>query len=225
MTVIRQARIRTLRATVVLGVVMFAAAGTLNWTAGWLYFAVLVVSTTLPLWGPLQFDEGLLQERMSSAPDAKQWDRIFLALVAVLTFAELVVPALDFRLRWTSPLPAWVMWAGFLGVVLGTAGLMWAMWTNRFFSAVVRIQRDRGHHVVTSGPYRVVRHPGYATWMVQAASAPFLFRSFWTFVPVGLLIAMFFVRTALEDRVLQNELDGYRQYATRVTSKLIPGIW
>lgn len=224
-TVIQRARIRTAIATAILGVVMFGAAGSVKWPAGWLYFAVLVLATTLPLCGPLRFDQGLIEERLSSGPGAKKWDRLFVALVGVLTPAELVVPGLDFRFGWTPALPAWIMWAGFAGVVLGTAGLTWAMWTNRFFSAVIRIQRERGHTVITSGPYRVVRHPGYATWMVQTLSAPFLFRSLWTMVPVGLLVVMFFVRTSLEDRVLMDELDGYREYAARVTWKLIPGVW
>ena len=77
----------------------------------------------------------------------------------------------------------------------------------------------------TMGVYSVVRHPGYATWMVQALSMPFLFSSLWTFIPVGLLIVMFFIRTTLEDRTLLDELEGYREYATRVRSRLIPGIW
>lgn len=117
------------------------------------------------------------------------------------------------------------MWAGLAGVALGTAGIMWAMATNRFFSAVIRIQRDRGHQVITGGPYRFVRHPGYATWIVRSAALPFLFGSLWLLVPAGLFIVLFFVRTAMEDRVLQNELEGYRQYAESVKTKLIPGIW
>ena len=226
MTLLAQARIRTAVACLVFTLILFAAAGTIRWTPGWMYVAVLVGSTMLPLWGPFRLDAGLIEERMSrSKPDAKRWDRIFLMLVAVLTLAEVIVPALDHRFGWTPPLPRWTMWAGLAGVVLGTAGLMWAMRINRFFSAVIRIQRDRGHHVITTGPYRVVRHPGYAFWMVQAAALPFMFGSLWTFVPVGLLIAMFFVRTALEDRVLQKELGGYGEYAQRVPAKLIPGIW
>ena len=220
-----KAQIRTMVAVVVLTFLMFAAAGTILWLPAWIYFAILVLSTMLPFYGPLQFDPGLIEERMSSRPDAKKWDRAFVALIAVFTPAELILPGLDHRWQWSTPLPGWMMWAGTAGVAAGTAGLVWAMWTNRFFSVVIRIQRDRGHQVVTDGPYRWVRHPGYLAWMLQSLSLPLLFCSVWTFLPVGLMVVMFFVRTALEDRVLMGELPGYKEYAQRVKTKLVPGIW
>lgn len=117
------------------------------------------------------------------------------------------------------------MWAGLAGVVAGTAGLSWAMWTNRFFSARIRVQRERGHEVISTGPYRLVRHPGYATWMVQGFSLPFLLGSLWLLVPVGLQAVMFVFRTSVEERVLRQELPGYSEYAARVRSKLVPGVW
>ncbi len=226
MTTIGRARLRTVIATAVFAPVMFIAAGTVRWLPPWLYLAVLVLSTMGPLCGPFRLDEGLIEERMSRGKaDAKHWDRIFLVLLQVLTLAELIVPGLDHRFGWTPALPAWTMWAGLAGVVGGTAGILWAMAANRFFSTIVRIQADRGHHVVTAGPYSVVRHPGYAFWMLQAVGMPLLFGSLWTCVPVALLIAMFVARTALEDRMLHEELEGYRQYAQGVTARLIPGIW
>jgi protein-S-isoprenylcysteine O-methyltransferase Ste14 len=224
-TIIAKALIRTMIAVAILAVVMFVSAGTLRWPAGWVYLAILIAGSVLPLCGPFQFDPALIEERMSRHPDAKKWDRIFVALVALLTPAELVVPGLDHRWKWTGPMPHWTMWAGAVGVAVGTAGLIWAMRTNRFFSAVIRIQRERGHQVVVDGPYRLVRHPGYAFWMLQSISVPLLFKSLWTFLPVGLLIVMLIIRTALEDRVLHLELSGYSEYAMRVKAKLVPGIW
>ncbi len=226
MTITGRARLRTIIATVVLAPVMFVAAGTLRWLPPWLYLAVLVVSTMGPLCGPLRLDEGLLEERVSyRKTDMQTWDRVFMVLLQVFTLAELIVPGLDHRFGWTPPVPRWVMWAGFAGVTAGTAGIVWAMMVNRFFSTIVRIQTDRGHQVITAGPYGVVRHPGYAFWMLQAATMPLLFESLWTYVPVVLLMAIFVVRTSLEDRVLRDGLDGYREYAQRVGAKLVPGIW
>jgi protein-S-isoprenylcysteine O-methyltransferase Ste14 len=96
---------------------------------------------------------------------------------------------------------------------------------NRFFSGTVRIQTERGHHVVTDGPYRFVRHPGYAGALLGFVLIPLLLDSVWAFIPAVLLIAITFVRTALEDATLQKELPGYAEYAQTTRYRLIPGIW
>jgi protein-S-isoprenylcysteine O-methyltransferase Ste14 len=99
------------------------------------------------------------------------------------------------------------------------------MRANRFFSAFIRIQQDRGHHVVDAGPYRLVRRPGYAFWSLRTLGTPLLFGSNWAFIVAGLFVAMFAIRTMSEDRVLQEELPGYKEYAKRVTWKLVRGVW
>jgi protein-S-isoprenylcysteine O-methyltransferase Ste14 len=99
------------------------------------------------------------------------------------------------------------------------------MASNRFFSSVVRIQTDRGHTVATGGPYRFVRHPGYVGMMVSALGTTILLGSLWAFIPATLLIGLIIFRTALEDRTLQNELEGYKEYAARVRYRLLPGVW
>jgi protein-S-isoprenylcysteine O-methyltransferase Ste14 len=187
--------------------------------------AILVASTLLPLTGPFRLDEGLLEERMSRKPGAKPWDRYFVALVGVFTAAELIVPGLDHRWNWTPQQPVWKHLIGLAIVILGTLGLIWAMKANRFFSAFIRIQQDRGHQVVDAGPYRIVRHPGYAFWSLRTLGVPLLFGSKWALIAAGLFVAMFVVRTILEDRVLQNELPGYKEYAKRVMWKLVRGMW
>jgi protein-S-isoprenylcysteine O-methyltransferase Ste14 len=225
MNVLRQARIKTAIANVVIWAILFGTAGDLAWLHGWAYMAVLWVSTLLGLYGPFRFDEGLIEERMSKKPDQKRWDRFFVALVGVFTIAELIVPGLDHRCHWTRPLPMWAILLGLALVAIGTAGLIWAMQVNRFFSAVIRIQKDRGHVVVTSGPYRIVRHPGYSAWLLRTLGVPLLLGSYWAFIPESLFIVSFIVRTALEDRVLQLELPGYAAYAGKVRAKLVPGVW
>ncbi|HYK90795.1 MAG TPA: isoprenylcysteine carboxylmethyltransferase family protein [Acidobacteriota bacterium] len=226
MSLIARAGIRTIVATIAIGVVLFVAAGDLAWWPAWAYMAVLVVSTIVPLVGPFRLDEGLIEERMSRKKlGAKAWDQYFVGLVGVFTIAELVVPGLDHRWGWTNPQPVWENLLGLALVILGTSGLTWAMRVNRFFSAVIRIQEDRGHHVVSEGPYRFVRHPGYAFWSLRTLGVPLLFGSNWAFIVAGLFVSMFVVRTVLEDRVLKKELVGYSEYVDRVRSKLVMGVW
>jgi len=208
-----------------IGVALFAAAGDLTWWAAWAYILLLIVSSVLSLTGPLRVDEGLIEERMSKKPDSKRWDRYFVGLIGVFTIAELIVPGLDRRWGWTGPEPIWRSLLGLGLVILGSIGFMWAGRVNRFFSSFVRIQKDRGHHVVSDGPYKFVRHPGYAFWSVRTIGVPLLFGSNWTFIVAGLFVASFIVRTALEDRVLLGELPGYRKYADQVQWKLVKGVW
>lgn len=225
MNPVARARIASVPTILGIGVVLFAAAGDLAWRPAWAYMALLAVSSILSLAGPLRVDEGLIAERMSRKPDAKHWDRYFVGLVGLFTIAELIVPGLDHRWGWTRPQPIWKNLLGLGLVILGTIGLMWATKVNRFFSAFVRIQKDRGHHVVSDGPYKFVRHPGYAFWSVRTLGLPLLFGSNWAFIAAGLFVASFVVRTALEDRVLLGELPGYRDYADRVRWKWLKGVW
>jgi protein-S-isoprenylcysteine O-methyltransferase Ste14 len=110
-------------------------------------------------------------------------------------------------------------------LVAGDLLLLWAMVVNRFFSKSVRIQRERSHRVVSVGPYRYVRHPGYVGWILMSAAVPVILGSLWALVPAGLAVAGMMVRTALEDRLLRADLEGYEEYAVKVRSRLLPGIW
>jgi protein-S-isoprenylcysteine O-methyltransferase Ste14 len=225
LSLIARATMRSVVVESIIGVLLFASAGDIAWWPGWAYVVILFLSTLLPLIGPFRLDEGLIEERMMRKPGAKQWDKFFVASVGLFTVAELMVPGLDHRWRWTPPQPVWEHLVGLVLVVLGTLGLIWAMKANRFFSAIVRIQQDRGHKVVDTGPYKFVRHPGYAFWGARTLGVPLLFGSNWAFIVAGLFVAMFVVRTILEDRVLQRELPGYKEYTERVTWKLVKRVW
>jgi protein-S-isoprenylcysteine O-methyltransferase Ste14 len=107
------------------------------------------------------------------------------------------------------------------GTVIGT----WAMVENEHFEQCVRIQTDRSHHVVTTGPYRIVRHPGYVSFLLSTLAGPLMFGSAWSFVPTGLLIILFVWRTSREDATLQKELDGYTQYTEQTPYRLVPFVW
>ena len=120
--------------------------------------------------------------------------------------------------------------AGVEGGALAAAALSmalvtWSMASNRFFSSYVRIQKDRGHVVASGGPYRYVRHPGYVGMLGFGLATPLILGSVWALIPAGLTLVVVVVRTALEDRTLQRELEGYQAYAQRVRYRLVPGLW
>ena len=115
--------------------------------------------------------------------------------------------------------------AAYVVLVVAYGLVLWAMWTNRFFSSVVRIQTDRGHHVVHDGPYRFVRHPGYVGAILLGLASAVALGSLWALIPAGLMAMAVIVRTALEDATLKRELPGYAEYASRVRYRLLPGVW
>ena len=158
--------------------------------------------------------------------DVKPWDRVIVLLGALLLpTIGLIVAGLDHRFVWTAVLPAWVHITGLALLAAGYALGAWAMAVNRFFSAVVRIQKERGHAVITRGPYRLVRHPSYAGGLLATIGIPLLLNSWWAVIPASVVVALTIARTALEDRTLQNELPGYAEYAHRTRHRLVPGMW
>jgi len=173
-------------------------------------------------------DRALLEERMrvEQKKDAKRWDRLLVIVIGmVLTPAVWLVAGLDRRYGW-SPGAGFVLGAAALVIaLLGGALVVWAASSNTFFSAIVRIQKDRGHTVVSGGPYAAVRHPGYAGTVAANLAGPVVLGSLWALVIGALIVALLVVRTALEDRTLQRELDGYADYARRVRWRLLPGVW
>jgi protein-S-isoprenylcysteine O-methyltransferase Ste14 len=136
-----------------------------------------------------------------------------------------LVCGLDKRLGWSADVSVAQQVSAAVASVAGVAITAWAMAVNRYFSAVVRIQTDRGHSVVAAGPYRYVRHPGYAGMLLVTLSGPILLGTLWGLVPAGLVAGTFVLRSALEDRTLRRELAGYADYARDVRSRLIPAVW
>jgi protein-S-isoprenylcysteine O-methyltransferase Ste14 len=139
---------------------------------------------------------------------------------------QLVVAGLDAgRFGWSPELPAGVRGAALLAYVMGIAVSMWAMSVNRFFEPTVRIQTDRGQYAVTDGPYRFVRHPGYAGMLLAVLAEGAVLGSLWALVPAVAFAAVLAARTAMEDRMLRAGLDGYAQYAGAVRYRLVPCVW
>ena len=140
-------------------------------------------------------------------------------------FPLVIVAGLDHRYGWSPELPIWIILLGFILIMLGYAFAAWAMAENRFFSSVVRIQTERGHQVCDGGPYRIVRHPGYAGSILALPGIVLALSSAWTLIPAAAALIIAVIRTALEDQTLQEELPGYRDYAQRIRYRLLPGVY
>lgn len=201
--------------------------GNWDWWEAWTYGLISVVSFFISRLLAVRRSPDILAERARSMEleDAKSWDRILAPSLAFGNILILVVAGLDQLFKWTSAFELPVRIVSLVVIVLGFLFGSWAMVENRFFSGVVRIQKDRGHRVVTTGPYRIVRHPGYAGALWTYLALPVLLDSLWAFIPAILLAGILVLRTALEDRTLQEELPGYREYTRQTRYRLIPGIW
>ncbi len=205
---------------------LFGGAGTWAWPAAWVYLALLLAGMMAGMVVFAKFQPGLVEERRRHWRDGKRWDKPLLLIIGVVgPVAIQLVCGLDRRHGWSSPVPVGVQLSAAAAMAVGIAIAAAAMAVNPFFSATVRIQSDRGHTVVATGPYRYVRHPGYAGMLLVTLGGPVLLGTLWGLVPAGLLAAIFMLRTALEDRTLRAELAGYSDYASRVPSRLLPGIW
>jgi protein-S-isoprenylcysteine O-methyltransferase Ste14 len=206
-----------------LGAFLFVAAGRLNWPMAWIYTGISIADAILLL---LVVSPELMRERTHPKADAKAWDRVLARLTGPLgSTVILVVAGLDKRFGWSAQVPLVVQFVGLAAFVLGIGLMTWAMVVNNYFSLVVRIQKDRGHTVVTGGPYRYVRHPGYVGGITFQLGTPLLLGTPWALIPAGLAALLLVVRTALEDRTLLNELEGYREYAQQTPYRLLPGVW
>ena len=147
-------------------------------------------------------------------------------LAAASLVGHWVVAGLDVgRYHWSDTVPLGVQLLGLIGFAAAFALIRWAQHVNRFFSSAMRIQRDRGQHVITAGPYHYVRHPGYAAFILVALCSGLALGSWWSTVPPLLFTVLFIRRTAVEDRLLQEELEGYSAYAEKVRYRLVPGLW
>ena len=208
----------------VIGVLLFVVAGTLDWWQGWLLlFVFLAVNLVFVpyLW---HVNPDLLVAR-SGFRFVKRWDKILVCFMISSLVAILVVAALDSgRFHWL-PVPWWACAVGYVlflfTVWLGT----WAATVNKFAEGPVRIQTERGHKVIDTGPYAIVRHPGYVSAMPLSAAIALCLGSVWALIPAGLASALLVLRTQWEDQTLQAELPGYKEYTQRVRYRLVPGVW
>jgi protein-S-isoprenylcysteine O-methyltransferase Ste14 len=210
-----------------MAVLLFGAAGTLHWAAGWWF---LLEWAVLGLWLGVwlaRHDPALLAERLKPIvqPQQSRWDQIFMAYVGVVWTCWLILMGLDAgRFHWSS-MPGWLNVVGALGIFVCIYACRSVFRANSFAAPVVKIQSERGHKVSDSGPYAYVRHPMYAAALPFLAGMPLLLGSWWGLVCVPLLIAGIGYRAVREERMLAAQLEGYAEYATRVRYRFVPYIW
>ncbi|MFZ5881499.1 MAG: methyltransferase family protein [Chloroflexota bacterium] len=201
--------------------------GRWDWWQAWVYALLSILSFAVSRALAARRHPDLIAERARflEAKDTKPWDKILAPLLGLGSVVILIVAGLDKLYGWSSAfsMPAHVI--SVIAIILGYAFSSWALIENRFFSGTVRIQTDRDHKVVSTGPYRIVRHPGYAGGLFGYVFIPLLLDSLWAFVPTVLLAGVMILRTALEDKTLQAELPGYREFAQKTKYRLIPGVW
>src|SRR5271157_6629967 len=209
---------------VAMAAVLFGAAGTLAVPLFWAYlvlFAVLCLTASAAVY---LLSPDIVRERVR--PGEGEQDRVTVRALNLLMFAQLLLAGLDVgRLHWSATVPFPLQILGLIGFAIGMGLTTWAMLVNRFFSSAVRLQPDRGQHAVTSGPYRLVRHPGYSGGLLLLLSVGVALGSWIAIVPILLIVPFMVRRTLIEGRMLASALPGYVGYMQRVRSRIVPGVW
>ena len=219
--------VQVLLTVAALAAMLFLSSGRLDWVMAWAYVgAFAIVLVVMVVYQELSNPE-LLAERSELKPreGVKTWDVVLSAVVRLSQLTSYVVAGLDVRFGWKPELALAVQIAALVVGLLGVALIVWAMAANRYAAVYARIQKERGHTVTTTGPYRFVRHPFYVGTITFALAIPLVLGSPWALIPGGLAALLFIVKTAAEDRMLREGLEGYREYAERVRYRLVPGIW
>lgn len=204
---------------------LFLPAGHLGWAGAWAYLLLYTTMIVVNAWGVLARRPTLAFERSHPGERVKPWDRWLARALGNGSMLPLLVAGFDRRCGWSAAFPLAIQLAAATCVGLGYALTTWALACNPFYSSVVRIQRDRGHTVVRAGPYAYLRHPGYLGLLAFTLATPLLLGSLWALLPAAGVVGVVIVRTALEDRTLQEELPGYDEYSRLVRFRLLPGMW
>ncbi len=209
---------------VAMAAVLFGAAGTFAVPMFWAYLALFAVSCLTASAAVYLLSPDLVKERVR--PGEGEQDRVTVRALNVLMFAQLLLAGLDVgRLHWSATVAFPLQTLGLVGFAIGMGLTTWAMLVNRFFSSALRLQPDRGQQVVSSGPYRLVRHPGYTGGLLLLVSIGLALGSWIAMVPILLIVPFMVRRTLIEERMLASALPGYVDYMQRVRSRIVPGVW
>jgi protein-S-isoprenylcysteine O-methyltransferase Ste14 len=209
----------------VFSAILFICAGRLNYTQGWIFLSINIFTTFMNYF-TIHKNSELINERSKPGEGIKAWDKLLLGLSALTYIIFIVIAGLDSgRFHWTQNFSWNISISGVILTVIGQIIFLTARSQNRFFSSVVRIQKERGHVVCDTGFYKIVRHPGYLGMIISLTGLPLITTSIWGIIPASVSIILLLIRTSLEDKTLINELDGYREYSRRTRNKLIPLVW
>jgi protein-S-isoprenylcysteine O-methyltransferase Ste14 len=209
-----------------MGALLFASAGTLHWPAAWVFLGTMAVLGLISGLWLARIDPALLAERMNPMMQGAQpaSDKIFMVVFGFAALSWFILIGLERRAN-VSDMPVALQTLGLLLLVLSTGFVLWVMRENSFAAPVIKIQTERGHRVISSGPYAWVRHPMYSGTILFFAGMPLLLGSWWGLIMAPLFVVLFGFRARLEERALVAGLPGYADYLTRVPYRLIPGIW
>lgn len=204
------------------GAILFIAAGTLSWKWAWY---VLLSGLLLLIINWILLPAELVIERGRKKENVKKWDKMLTSIISLPTILMYVFSGLDHRFNWTMDVHIVINITGLVFIFLGSMIFTWSMVSNKFFSTLVRLQIDRQHTVVTEGPYKYVRHPGYLGYIIFTLATPIALGAFWGLIFSGIIGILLIVRTTLEDTTLKKELPGYAEYTENTKYKLIPLLW
>ena len=218
---------RTVLSLVFLGVILFGAAGTLAWPQAWIYLALAAIMSFGGGFWLARHDPALLAERLRPLiqRDQKRWDKLLMGVMLALWIGWLILMGLDAKRFHWSEVPLALQVVGVVLICLCSYVVWLTFKANSYAAPVVKVQRERGHQVVSTGPYRYVRHPMYADALLFLAGAPLLLGSWWGLVAGAGLMLLIALRAVLEERTLAVGLDGYAAYAERVRYRLVPRLW
>lgn len=204
---------------------VFLPVGRLDWRPGWVFIVFLLVIYGIAILVMRRVNPMIFRARSRFQAGTKRWDLILVSLICLGMIAEIPLGTLDAgRMKW-SVMPTSVVILGYILLAVGIALGTWAQAVNRFFEPGVRLQRERGQHVISNGPYAYVRHPGYVSAILVFAGLALALGSWWALIPAAWASGVLILRTSWEDALLQAELDGYADYAGRVRFRLLPGVW
>jgi protein-S-isoprenylcysteine O-methyltransferase Ste14 len=205
---------------------LFGGAGHLDWPRGWIYAAAYLLMNAVTAVVVDRANPGLFEARTEGPRFyTKRFDKLFMAVFPPLRYIQPLAAGLDAVRLSHQPISVYAVYPGLLLFFLGAALVAWAMAVNRFAESIIRIQKDRGHTVVSSGPYRFVRHPMYVGLCTIFVAAPLILGSTWALAVSAVIVSLYLARTAIEDGTLRRELPGYEAYASHVRYRLLPGVW
>jgi protein-S-isoprenylcysteine O-methyltransferase Ste14 len=216
--------LRAVLAPILMIGLLFLTAGTWHYWQAWVYFFINMIILVL-MGTVLTPNSELVEERLHPKEGMKGWDKFYFAVTTPLYIIALVLAGLDQRFGWTTNMPLTIYWASVVIYILGQAIFQWARYTNQYFSSVVRIQADRGQTVCKAGPYKYVRHPGYVGGFLFTITVGLVLGSWYASIPQIIAAFMLVWRTAREDKTLQAELPGYKEFTRETKYRLLPGIW